>query len=211
MTLLLLLLAAYALGSIPFGLLIARLRGVDILSVGSGNIGATNVGRALGGKWFAVVFILDTFKGIIPTLVARHFYLVPAHGLDPQLIWFIAGAGAVLGHCTSPFVGFKGGKGVSTSLGAIIGASPIAAALCLSVFVVLLLITGYVSLASIIAVPTSLIWTAVLPNQTLQLEPVYLVLSMFVIYRHRENIKRLRLGTESKFKFKKKVKSSKEE
>ena len=117
---------AYAIGSIPFGLLVGLSKGVDPRKAGSGNIGATNVGRLLGGKFFAIVFSLDLLKGLLPMLVAawfvrRHF---PVPDAWVFIYWLLVGFGAIVGHMFSLFLGFKGGKGVATSVGVVFGLFP---------------------------------------------------------------------------------------
>lgn len=185
---------AYMFGAIPFGVIVARRYGVDIFKVGSGNPGATNVWRSCGKKAGLLVFALDVIKGVLPVLLARAF--------DPrQEVWFAIGLIAVLGHCLSPFVGFKGGKGISTTLGAILAAAPLVALGGFALFLVALAITRYVSLASILGVTTAVILSATLPHQSKALIPFYGLLWLFIVIRHRANIKRLMNGTESKFSF----------
>ncbi len=190
--LILLLVGSYLMGAIPFGVLVAKSRGVDIMSVGSGNTGATNVMRALGKGPGYTVFALDLLKGLIPALVAR--WLFP----DRQEFWMLAGAAAIIGHSFSPFLKFKGGKGISTALGMALGTSPIVALIAFVVFVVILLATKYVSLASLIGcaatIPLCLTF-----GDSKWVVGGFALLTAFVIYRHRANIKRLMQGTESKF------------
>jgi len=121
--------SAYLLGSIPFGLLLARMRGVDVRSVGSGNIGATNVTRALGKGFGLLTFCADLSKGFVPVLVCRA--VLPA-GLETQTILALTGFGAVLGHCFPVFLGFRGGKGIATASGVFLGICPLALARPLS-------------------------------------------------------------------------------
>jgi glycerol-3-phosphate acyltransferase PlsY len=200
--------AAYLLGSVPFGVLIARLKGVDLTKVGSGNTGATNVVRALGRTWGVVVFALDMLKGLLPVLAARWFLPDPVGPLDPQAAWFLVGLFAVLGHAKSPFLGFRGGKGISTSMGIGLGAAPVVALLCFAAFLVVLLTVRYMPVASIVGVTLSVILGAVLPGQSLQLLPMYALLTIAVVYLHRANLQRLRAGTEPKFQFRKQEKTS---
>jgi acyl-phosphate glycerol 3-phosphate acyltransferase len=118
---------AFLLGSIPFSLLIGLVKGVDIRTVGSKNVGATNLGRALGGRYFALGFVCDMLKGLAPVLaVGMLFGLIGASDMTPAHAWAWLGvvAAAVLGHMFSPWVGFKGGKGVATGLGALLGVYP---------------------------------------------------------------------------------------
>ena len=200
--LILLYLASYLIGAIPFGVVFARMRGIDLLKVGSGNIGATNVKRALGTKIALLVFVLDVLKATVPAVAARFVVIHPYHGVPAQVFWFLAGLFAVLGHCVSPFLKFKGGKGVSTALGMVLGAAPLVAGCSFGLFLVLLFTTRFMSLASLIAVSSAIVFGWVLPDQARELVPLYVVLSIFVTYRHRQNIKRLREGTEPKFSFK---------
>lgn len=202
MELALLLLGAYLLGSIPVGVLVARAFGVDIMKVGSGNIGATNVGRALGKKASIPVFLLDMLKGLIPTLVARAVF---PHN---QEYWFLSGAMAIIGHSFSPFLKFKGGKGISTALGMTLGTSPFVALSAFALFSLMLGTTRYMSLASIVAV-LSTIPLGILFKDSPWVLGGYSLMSTFIIYRHRANIKRLKEGTEPKFSFKKSIDTEK--
>lgn len=201
MTFALLLLVAYLLGAIPVGVLVARSRGIDILKEGSGNIGATNVGRVLGKGPGLAVWGLDVMKSLVPTLVARALIHDRLGPLDAQTQWFLVGTAAILGHCASPFLGFKGGKGISTALGAILGAAPLVALLCFGLFALVLGTTRYMAIASTVGV-SSVVLFAWLLGVTPQLLPVFALLALFVAYRHRSNFARLRAGTEPRFSFK---------
>ena len=196
------LIGAYVLGAVPFGYLISRARGVDITGVGSGNIGATNVMRELGPKVALPVFVLDVSKGLVPALVAKYLIPRPDWISTQEEFAFLAGIVAVLGHCLSPFLGFRGGKGVATGLGALTGAAPLVALTVLSVFSILFAATRYVSLASIIAaiaIPVAG-WAFGDPPT---LVCAYAAFGAFIIIRHRGNIRRLIDGTERRFSFRK--------
>ncbi len=197
----LLLACAYVLGSIPFGVLIAKSKGVDLRKIGSGNIGATNVKRALGPRLAYTVFLLDVAKGALPATIARLMLHQKVGPFDPQTFAMIVGIAAVLGHCVSPFLGFRGGKGVSTTLGAVVGAAPVVAIIGFAEFLIIVSACRYVSLASLICVWSTLVSTMVLAGQSTQMVPVYLALSLFITVKHRANIKRLLAGTEAKFSF----------
>jgi len=194
---------AYLLGSIPFAVIFGRMKGVDILKEGSGNPGMTNVIRSLGPGWGIACFVLDVLKSLVPTVVARFLLTGPLWGLDAEMLWFLIGCGAILGHCASVFLRFKGGKGISTALGAIIGTSPVCAGLCFGLFVIFLLVTRYMSVASVIGVTSVIVFNLLVPHESHQLLVIYVILSAFVVLRHVKNFKRLREGTEPKFKFKK--------
>lgn len=201
MTFPLLLLVAYFLGGVPFGVLIARSRGIDILKVGSGNIGATNVGRVLGKGPMIAVWLLDVLKSLLPTVAARFLLTDRLGPLNAETQWFLVGLAAIVGHCASPFLRFRGGKGISTALGAIVGAAPLTALLCFGLFAAVLATTRYMAIASVVGV-ASVVPFSLLLRVTPQLVPVFALLTLFVAYRHRANFRRLRDGTEPKFSFK---------
>lgn len=188
----LLLIGAYLLGSVPTGLLLAKALGVNIREAGSGNIGATNVYRTIGRKLGILTLVGDCLKGLIPVLLAKW--------LDLPDVWVAAiGLAALLGHVFTIFLGFKGGKGVATALGVFLGTSPLSVLVAIVVFALVLYFWRYVSLASIIA-------AALIPGivrilgGTPELILMSLAIAAVVIFRHRDNIARLRNGTESKFK-----------
>lgn len=189
-----LILVAYGLGAIPFGVLIARSRGIDLFKVGSGNVGATNVKRALGKGPALLVFALDVLKGAAPAVGARLLTGSPEWALA-------AGLAAIAGHCLSPFLRFRGGKGVATGLGMLSGAAPLVAVSALGLFLASMAVWRYVSLSSIVAA-ASLLPLGLLYGDSPVMLASYGVLGVFVIWRHRANIARLRNGTESKFEWK---------
>lgn len=209
--LLILIPAGYLVGSIPFGLLVGLARGVDVRQKGSGNIGATNVGRLLGGKFFALVFALDVLKGMAPMLAAGLVLGFAAHTPLGYLLWLLVGFAAVLGHMFSVFLGFRGGKGVATSTGMMLGLWPyytlplLAAA---AVFGAAFWRTRIVSLGSILGAITLpiayaamglLFWPTHLPAQWPLLAFAVIVATM-IVYKHRSNITRLRAGNEPRVK-----------
>ena len=203
---------AFAAGSIPFGLIIARSRGVNIREHGSGNIGATNVGRVLGRPYFFLCFALDMLKGLLPTLgFGLWTGLIGADTLGPVDLWVWLGVmvAPVFGHMFSPFVGFKGGKGVATGLGTLLGFFPlltIAGALALGVFLLVLKTWKYVSLASCSAAMSLPVTVAgVLLSGSMgglgsgwPVLVVAFVLALLVTLKHKSNISRIRAGTEPK-------------
>ncbi len=210
---------AYLLGSVPFGLLIAKAHGKDLRTIGSGNIGATNVSRALGRKWAYVCFALDVLKGLVPMLVTRCSILGenPESTIQPVVLflWLAVGCAAILGHIFPVYLKFKGGKGVATSFGVALGVWPyytIAAGFAITVWVATVLIWRYVSLASIagaVTFPLVLIAAILLTPawSFAALWPLLLAaiaIPLMVIVRHRENVKRLLAGTESKIRTTKK-------
>lgn len=202
-----LIVASYLLGSVPFGVLIAKAHGKDLRSIGSGNIGATNVSRALGKKWAYICFILDCLKGLVPMLAAKP--LVTPLTVTTLSLWLTVGCAAILGHIFPVYLKFKGGKGMSTCMGIILGLYPyytLPGLIAFIVWVACVLLWRYVSLASIIAAvifPASLI-TAIFSLQNWHLADLWpliivaLALSALVIVRHVENIKRLLEGSEHK-------------
>ena len=182
-------LLAYLLGSIPSGFVLTRWAGLgDIRKIGSGNIGATNVLRT-GRKGLAIATLLfDLLKGAIPTFIAWRWF-----GPDMAVL---AGAGAFLGHCFPVWLGFKGGKGVATAAGVILGFTPTVMAILLLAFIAVVALTRYVSLASILTAvfAPAVAWLLgeVQPAQ------LYLLLAVIVVVKHHANIARLLKGQESK-------------
>lgn len=195
---LLVLAASYLIGAIPFGLVMARLiKGVDLRTVGSGNIGATNAMRVLGKPLGLVAFLLDFAKGLVPTALLAPLATSIGEG-TPLLAEALAGTAAVLGHCFPVYLGFKGGKGVATGCGAIVGVAPLVFVAAGVVWVVTLLVSRYVSLASIamgVAFPVA---AGVLVPGAPAFVAACALLTVLVLVRHRSNIARLRAGTEPK-------------
>jgi glycerol-3-phosphate acyltransferase PlsY len=203
-----LIVGAYLLGSVPFGVIIAKAHGKDLQTIGSGNIGATNVSRALGRKWAYFCFLLDVLKGLVPTLLGVLLISFPP-SITELLMVLGVGVAAILGHIFPLYLKFKGGKGVATSFGVALGLWPfytVCALAALVVWVVVVLIWRYISLASLIAsvaFPAALLLAILLlPDWRLaQLWPLLIAataIPIMVILRHRQNIKRLLAGTESK-------------
>jgi len=189
---LLLALFAYLLGSVPTGLLLAKAFGVDIRATGSGNIGATNVYRTLGRSVGVLTLLGDCLKGVIPVIVAKQLNFPDA--------WLAAvGVAAFLGHVYTIFLGFKGGKGVATALGVFIAVSPRAVLIALVLFVAVVWIWRYISLGSITAAGAFPIIAFIVDGRP-AIVAMTIIISFLVIYKHMENIQRLRFRTESKFK-----------
>lgn len=189
----------YLLGSLPFGYLVARSKGVNIFEVGSKNPGATNVRRVLGSGPGNLVLFLDAVKGAVSAGWPIIWFWTKNGSLaDSDEIVAISGVvAAMLGHSFSCFTGFKGGKGVATGAGGFLVVFPIGMAIALAVFGGTLLLARYVSLASMLGA-VSLPITALLMQRSTVLVSVAAVIVVFVIVRHRANISRLLAGTESK-------------
>jgi glycerol-3-phosphate acyltransferase PlsY len=192
------LLAGYVLGSLPFALWVSRLNGVDILKVGSGNPGMTNVWRSLGWKPALPVAILDIAKGSLATWVGGT--------LTGSILWaLLAGVAAVLGHSFSFWIGFKGGKSVLTTFGVFLYLVPVASLIAFIVWVLIMAVTRWVSLSSILAalaLPVLIYAESAGSGSGFQ-SPVFwasVPLCAFVVIRHRSNIGRLLNGTEPKFR-----------
>lgn len=221
-------LLAFLLGSVPFGLFIARAKGIDIRHHGSGNIGATNVLRVVGKKYGITCLLLDALKGFVPVAIAVNLIritgrpvqvplglpeawalVLPAsEAIKAQGAQILTALAAVLGHNYSPWVGFKGGKGIATSAGVLIALMPFAVIILIAVFLVVFLTTRYVSVASVVS-------AAVLPLFTLWgswhhgriqdgtwNKPLFtfsVVIAAMAIWKHRTNLRRLREGTEPRF------------
>jgi len=194
MSLSLTLLAAYLLGSIPTSFLAGRLgAGIDLRQHGSRNLGATNVYRVLGLKYAFPVALFDIAKGTVATLV-----LAPMAGKQPWVPLLVGGA-SVLGHIFTVFLGFRGGKGVATAAGVLLGVAPLPVGACAALWVVVVFATGYVSLGSILAaVAFPLVTRLVLPRDPYTLG-AGVGLGLLIIYTHRGNVRRLIDGTETRF------------
>ena len=192
---LIIIITAYLLGNISTSYIVAkRLAGVDIRTQGSGNAGSTNVLRILGKKAGALTFIGDVLKGLIAVLIAR--FIAYGANLDDTTCAYIAVVAVVLGHNYPVFLGFKGGKGVATSLGSMLGMNPLVALLCLGFFIIIVAITKYVSLGSILGIGLSPV--IMMLNHNTKGVLVTLFLTISVAITHKENIKRLLNGTERK-------------
>jgi glycerol-3-phosphate acyltransferase PlsY len=183
-------LIAFAIGSIPFGLIVGRLfYGADIRKSGSGNIGAANALRSYGKAGGAAVLLLDALKGLAPALLFM-FFAFPAAAAA-------LGAIAVLGHCFSPWLGFKGGKGVATWLGALFGLSWIAGVAFIAIWLAAFLPTRYASLGSLVASVLAPVVLWLLFHSTF-VSVVATLVALLILWKHRENIARLLAGTENK-------------
>lgn len=218
-------LIAFLLGSIPFGLMIARIKGINIREQGSGNIGATNVLRVVGKKYGIICLILDALKGLIPTVIAISVirfegahHPMTLNGLAPfarefplltaQIFQVVTGLFAILGHNYSPWVGFKGGKGIATSAGVLIALMPAAVVILALIWALVFFMSRYVSLASLVAaaaLPIVTLWGSwfhgKIQNGTWN-KPLFclsLVIAVLAIWKHRSNIQRLLAGTEHRF------------
>ncbi|MBQ0105303.1 MAG: glycerol-3-phosphate 1-O-acyltransferase PlsY [Armatimonadetes bacterium] len=194
---------AYLIGSVPFGLIAGKMvKGVDVRDYGSGNIGATNVMRVLGPVWGSIVFVLDVLKGFIPTFFVA--LLLKKYGLDKEFAGWITvfiGIMTVLGHSFSCFLKFKGGKGVATSLGVIVGLDWRVAIIGYVIYLIVLAIWRYVSLGSVIAtlsVPVMFICFRYF-DAPLSYKILSGILFVAIFLKHIPNIKRLINHTEAKF------------
>src|SRR5436190_9676764 len=192
---------AYLLGSIPTGFLLAKARGIDIRTVGSGNIGATNVFRALGTPTGILVLLVDALKGWVAVfVVAKMVYRLMEWTPDPrgqEWLAICAGLCAILGHNYTCWLHFKGGKGIATSAGVVLALLPSALAIILGIWIVVFALTRYVSLASICAA-FALPFDTWVTGKSVTMILVSCVMGALAIYKHRSNIKRLLSGTESR-------------
>ena len=190
------LLIGYVLGSIPFAYIAGRLAGIDLRQHGSGNLGATNVFRTLGAKVGIAVFVLDTLKGALPVLAVLRF------GVGPRLeLWAIgAGIAAIIGHAKPIFLLWRGGgKGVATAGGVFLALAPVPTLAALGTWLVVVLISGYVSLGSLAAAVVLPIALAFTLGTSSPLFMVSVLIALFVFWTHRANIGRLRRGEEHRF------------
>ena len=208
---LLFVLAAYFVGTIPFGLLVARIvAGIDIRQHGSGNIGATNVGRVLGSKWGAVVLVLDLLKGALPLALLPETF-APHLGTQTTHWTVAAGLAAIAGHMFPCWLGFRGGKGVATAAGVVLCLAPQPALVAVVTFIVVTAMTRYISLASIVGAIAFAVCEMVLlrpkpfRESTWSLAAFSLLVPALIVFRQRANIGRLWRGEEPKYQFRKKA------
>ncbi|MEM0896875.1 MAG: glycerol-3-phosphate 1-O-acyltransferase PlsY [Verrucomicrobiota bacterium] len=204
-------LVAYVIGATPFGFLAGKIKGIDIREHGSGNIGATNVLRTLGKQWGIPVFVLDVLKGVVPVLLGRWICEGAIEGGADNaetlraLAAAVSGLAAIAGHNFTFWLGFKGGKGVATSAGALLAVMPVPVLVGIVVWVVIFYSTGYVAVASIFAglsLPLSVFLEGMMRDGAMNW--IYLATALLVavmgVLRHESNIRRLREGTEHSFK-----------
>ena len=221
---------AFLAGSIPFGLLIAKAKGLNIREHGSGNIGATNVLRVIGKPYGIGCLILDLLKGLVPTLVGISLFTYSGHTnpmalsalapyamelpqLQAQILQIVTALATILGHNYSPWIGFKGGKGIATSAGALIALMPAGIAIVVILWLVLFFTTKYVSIASIgaaLSLPVITIFGSwhhgKIASGTWN-KPLFIfaiIIALLAVWRHKSNIKALIAGTEHQFSKKKK-------
>ena len=214
---------AYLLGAVPFGYLLARqVAGIDVRTAGSGNIGATNVARLAGWKLGAAAFIFDVGKGLVAaTLIPFAFWVIaqgtfessgPMHVVETILtgggftdLRIACALAAIIGHVWTVFLRFKGGKGVATSLGAMLGLAPWPVLVAVAVWVAVTAVSRYVSLGSVAAAAALPVAFAVLEagklSESWRLLAVVTTVALIVIFRHRGNMKRLFSGGETRFNF----------
>lgn len=189
------LVGAYLVGAIPFGFLIGKARGVDVRLVGSKNIGATNVFRTVGKKWGLLAFALDFLKGFIPTLLAT-LAILPARPIA-------VGIACVIGHMLTPYMKFKGGKGVATAFGMLVALVPGLVGVAFALFAVVFALSHYISLGSIVAAAFLAVgvwfqWLGSPGTADPYQATLISVIAVFVIWKHRANIARLIAGNENK-------------
>ena len=181
---------AYILGSVPFGLIVARLHGVDLRGQGSGNIGATNALRVMGRKAGALTLLGDLLKGSLAVWLALYF-----SGREAGII---AAAAAVLGHDFSVFAGFKGGKGVATSFGVLLALEPVLAAIGFGAWILTVLAFRYSSLGALVSFGLLPLWCLILKGGDRTLMALAFFLTALIFFKHRGNIGRLVRGEESR-------------
>ena len=207
-TLLAIFFVSYFIGSIPFGYLIGRLKGIDVRKHGSGNIGATNVSRVLGRPWGIMVFVCDAGKGVVAVLAAKwlasQYPIVLSDGFPVPAVagGILAAVLCIVGHNFPVWLGFKGGKGVATSAGVMCGLLPYSSLVGFLIWCLVFFATRYVSIASLVAACGLALSVLVLPGAPGERWPLFTLASLAVLlifWRHRSNIERLRNGTEHRW------------
>lgn len=187
------LIISYLIGSIPTAYLFGKyIKSIDIRKVGSGNVGATNVFRTIGKKYGIIVLLIDMLKGLIPILITKHII-----NIESEYFIIVVGLLAIAGHIWTVFLNFKGGKGVATSAGVFLGLAPIPVVISLIIFGIAVYMTHYISAGSILA-------SILLPFSVYHyysFSPIFfftIIITIFVIYKHKDNIKRIINQTENK-------------
>ncbi len=198
-----LLVGAYLLGAVPFAYIVAKnVQGIDIRTVGSGNVGATNVARVLGRKWGILVFCLDALKGFLPVAAAQWLNGRGVGAADPPLIIALTALAAIAGHNWPLYFGFRGGKGMATSCGAFAAIFPLGLIIALGVWVISAVATRYVSISSMAAAVAILVAALVLQHAPFAggkyITSLAALAAILAIVRHRSNIRRLMDGSEDK-------------
>ena len=193
---------AYLIGSIPFGYLIGRMRGVDVRTVGSKNIGATNVFRTVGKKWGLLAFFCDVMKGFLPTLLAARFS-ADSQQLTANSFPLCVAIACVVGHMLTPYMKFKGGKGVATAFGALIALMPATVGMAFALFAIVFACSHYISLGSCTAATALavMVWIPFLDHAGYRDLPLCILVTLiaaFIVWKHRSNIGRLVRGEENK-------------
>ena len=196
------LVGAYLVGAIPFGFLIGKMRGVDVRTVGSKNIGATNVFRTVGKKWGLIAFFCDVMKGFLPTLAASIF-LTHSQQLTANHLPLCVAIACVVGHMLTPYMKFKGGKGVATAFGALIALLPATVGIAFALFALTFACSNYISLGSCVAATALavMVWIPFLDHAGYRDLPLCILVTLiaaFIVWKHRSNIGRLVRGEENK-------------
>lgn len=193
-------LIAYIIGSFPTGyLLVKAIKGEDIRQIGSGSTGATNVKRVLGTKAYIFVMLVDFFKGVLPVLGAKYLETKFRIIADVNLLPVLASVAVIIGHSKSVFLGFTGGKSVASGVGTIFGLNWIVGTATFALWAVLTYFTKIVSISSIIVILLTPVWMFLL-KQPLSYTLYCLIGALYIVYLHRENIRRLFSGTENKIR-----------
>ena len=197
---LVLIIISYLIGSIPTALMVSkRFFGIDIRDYGSGNMGATNTFRVLGSRYGTMVMIIDILKGLTAVTLYNFLPFYMSHELERTNLMLALGTAAVLGHVFPIFAGFRGGKGVATLLGMVLAIQPVIAVSCIGIFVLVLFLTRYVSLSSILAalsLPVCVLW--IWNEHEVMYRVFALIVAILVIVTHQKNIGRILRGVESR-------------
>ena len=189
---------AYLLGAVVGSLVLGRFRGVDIREQGSGNAGGTNALRTQGKGFAAAVMVIDVGKGVLAAgpLAA---YAAAVGGVPYEVVGVSCGAAAVVGHVWPVFFGFRGGKGAATLVGVVGTVAPVALLVVLATFAVVLVLSGFVGLSTIVATASMIVWSMLVDGLSSPFGWFAVAMTVFIVYTHRSNIARMRAGNENRF------------
>lgn len=193
------LLVSYLIGSVSGSMVMGKIKHVDIRTMGSGNAGGTNAFRTMGAFFALGVIIIDIAKGFIPTKFVSNMLIFESTSMSPDLLAILCGVVAVIGHVFPVYHGFKGGKGGGAGIGLVLAIHPMAMVVALTVWIINLILTGWVGLGTMLAAISIAIYGYLVPCENIYFLNTAIAIAVFIIYTHRSNIKRMLSGNENQF------------